>query len=109
MFNHGPGRIASSLDPDIDVKVGPGRIIAYGRLSDLDHGGCPTDHLLLNALTAPFSLLTPSVHEKISSQFWALRRPPGKALKRRNIWIFQVFGTQPDGMHRRPKCEIVFE
>ena len=49
------------------------------------------------------------VHEKISSQFWELRRPTGKARKRRNIWIFRVFATWPDGMHRRPKCDVIFE
>ena len=49
------------------------------------------------------------VHEKISSQFWGLRRPAGKARKRRNIWIFRVFATQTDGMHRRTKCDVIFE
>ncbi|MFY9705589.1 MAG: hypothetical protein WAJ95_06715, partial [Desulfobacterales bacterium] len=49
------------------------------------------------------------VHEKISSQFWVLKRPAGKAQKRRNIWIFRVFATQLDGMHRRTKCEVIFE
>jgi len=49
------------------------------------------------------------VHEKISSQFWVFRRPAGKARKRRNIYIFRVFATQPDGMHRRLKCDVIFE
>ncbi len=33
---------------------------------------------------------------------------PGKARKRRNMRIFQVFATQPGGMHRCSKCEVIF-
>ena len=42
-------------------------------------------------------MLTPSrpgstkVREKISSQFWTLRRPARKARKHRDIWIFPSF------------------
>jgi hypothetical protein len=49
------------------------------------------------------------VHEKINSQFQALRRFSGKARKRRNIWIFRAFATQPGEIHRRIKCEFIFE
>ncbi len=38
-----------------------------------------------------------------------LRRPLGKARKRRNIWIFRAFATQPGGMDRRIKYEVIFE
>jgi hypothetical protein len=31
-----------------------------------------------------------------------------KARKRRNIGIFRAFATQPGGMHRRLKCEVIF-
>jgi hypothetical protein len=49
------------------------------------------------------------VHEKISWQFWLLKRPSGKAQKRWNTWILRVFAIQPDEMHRGPKCEVIFE
>jgi len=49
------------------------------------------------------------VHEIINSQFGELKRPASKARKRRNIWIFRVFAKRPDGMHRRPKCDVIFE
>jgi len=49
------------------------------------------------------------VREKIIWQFWALRRPTGKARKRWNIVTFRVFATQSDGMHRRLKYKVIFE
>ena len=48
------------------------------------------------------------VRAEITSQIWALRRPSGKARKRRNTDIFRGFATQSGGMHRRPECEAVF-
>ena len=46
--------------------------------------------------------------KKINEQFWALRHPAGKTRKSRNIWIFRVFASQPDRMHSRPKCDVIF-
>jgi len=45
---------------------------------------------------------------EITSQIWALRRPSGKARKRRNMDLFRGLATPPGGMHRRPKREVVF-
>ena len=37
-----------------------------------------------------------------------MRRPLGKARKRRNMDMFRGLATPPGGMHRRPKWEVIF-
>ena len=46
--------------------------------------------------------------KKINSQFYVLRRPSGKARKRRNIGYILSFRNAAGGMHRRLKCEVIF-
>ena len=43
---------------------------------------------------------------KIVLHFWVLRRPSGKALKRRNMRIFQIFATLSGGMGGWPKIKL---
>ena len=46
-------------------------------------------------------------HAGIGSQIWVSRRPAGKARNRRDMHILRGLATQPGGMHRRPRWEVV--